>query len=171
MKKIFFTIILSCLLCSFVGCSTEQKDIPFNGAYNEKKDILITLGMHKDEVNALLGEYELLYKTEYTYFLDDPEHKLIILYDEYVPGADNTVRCIFIDNTNWSVHDKSCYVGAPVSGLSESFKDVTINGSIVATYYDENGNVLYANIYDYMKASIKARQENDCIYRVSVENR
>ena len=165
MKKIFYVVFLSCILCFCIGCTEKTKDIPFNGVYNKEKDILITIGMPKTEVDALLGEYELLHRTEYTYFLNEPEHKIIVLYDY----EDGTVRCVWIDTNNWRVHDKSCYVGANISDLSEDFMDTGVTsfgGQIYESYCDENGQVLdTSNLAQYY---ISTRTENNRVYRILV---
>ena len=165
MRKILWIVLLSCILCALVGCNIEQKDIPVYGVYNLKKDILITVGMPKTEVDARLGDYEILYTTEYTYFLKNPKHKIIILYDHY---PESTVRCIFIDTNNWRVNDESCYIGAHADELSESFRSVSPSNEIIRAYYDENGQVLDSSNYAQYYVSARAAIEDNCIYRISV---
>ena len=165
MKKVLCIAFLCCLLCAFYGCDRIPKDIPFNGVYNQKKDILITLGMPKSEVDVLLGDYEILYTTEYTYFLKNPNHKIIILYDHY---PESTVRCIFVDSNNWRVFDESCYIGANADELSESFRSVSPSNEIIRAYYDENGQVLDSSNYAQYYVSARATKEDNCIYRISV---
>ena len=148
MKKIICVFFLSCFLCSFLGCNMKQvnipnkeQDIPFNGVYNEKKNILITAGMSKSEIDSILGDYEILYDRNFTYFADDEENKIVILYDI----TQTTSWCIGIESNNWRVHDESCDIGVAVSDLSANFvhtSGIKEGSKRYSIYYDESGNIL-----------------------------
>ena len=163
MKKVVCFLIFCGLLFGFLQVSIDRTIIPLEGSYNPALNVMITLGMPKHEVDALLGESEFLDGRTDFYFNDDPKNRIAIQYDY----ASVKVLSIRVYSSGWRVYEPSCYVGADVLQLPEHFE-----GSYTNKWYrcmfDKDGQPVSLSEWWDAICSIDARFEDGRIAVVFV---